>query len=89
MLTVFEGVPKSEISMSELENGIDLVDLLVEKTNFLPSNKEARRALKENSISLNKDKVQGEIKVNASNLVSEKYLLLQRGKKKYFLVKVL
>ena len=87
MLSIFEGVPKAEISVSELEAGIDLVDLLVEKTSFLPSNKEARRAIKENSISLNKDKVTDELLVNKTHLVSDKYLLLQRGKKKYFLVK--
>jgi len=87
MLSIFEGVPKAEISLSDLEAGIDLVDLLVEKTSFLPSNKEARRAIKENSISLNKDKVTDELLVNKTHLVSDKYLLLQRGKKKYFLVK--
>jgi tyrosyl-tRNA synthetase len=87
MLSIFEGVPKAEISLAELEAGIDLVDLLVEKTSFLPSNKEARRAIKENSISLNKDKVTDELLVNKTHLVSDKYLLLQRGKKKYFLVK--
>ena len=86
MLSIFEGVPKAEISLAELEAGIDLVDLLVEKTSFLPSNKEARRAIKENSISLNKDKVTDELLVNKTHLVSDKYLLLQRGKKKYFLV---
>ncbi len=87
MLSIFEGVPKAEISLSDLEAGIDLVDLLVEKTSFLSSNKEARRAIKENSISLNKDKVTDELLVNKTHLVSDKYLLLQRGKKKYFLVK--
>ena len=87
MLSIFEGVPKAEISLAELEAGIDLVDLLVEKTSFLPSNKEARRAIKENSISLNKDKVTDELLVNKTHLVSDKYLLLQRRKKKYFLVK--
>ncbi len=89
MLSVFEGVPKSEISMDDLEKGINLVDMLVEKTHFLPSNKEARRAIKENSVSVNKDKVSAEIIIDKSHLVSEKYLLLQRGKKKLFLVKAI
>lgn len=87
MLTVFDGVPKAEIAMSEVKEGINLIDLFVEKTGFLPSNKEARRALKENSLSLNKDKIAEEITVTTENLVNEKYMLLQRGKKKYFLVK--
>lgn len=84
---VFEGVPQAEIALSEIEKGINIVDVLAAKTNFLSSNGEARRALKENSISVNKDKV-GEDKVlNQDDLINGKYILLQRGKKNYFLVK--
>jgi tyrosyl-tRNA synthetase len=84
---VFEGVPQAEIEKTEIENGITIVDALATRSNFLASNGEARRALKENSISVNKDKV-GEDKVlNASDLINGKYILLQRGKKNYFLVK--
>ncbi|MGB0403354.1 MAG: tyrosine--tRNA ligase [Salibacteraceae bacterium] len=87
MLAVFDGVPSAEVSRNEIISGVNIVDLLVEKTGFLPSNKEARRALKENSISLNKDKVVGELNVSEEHLISDNYLILQRGKKKYFLVK--
>lgn len=87
ILAVFEGVPSAEVPKSELVSKINIVDLLVEKTGFLPSNKEARRALKENSISLNKEKVEGELILSEEHLISDKYLILQRGKKKYFLVK--
>lgn len=85
---VFEGVPQAEVSLSDIKNGITIVDALVTKTNFLSSNGEARRALKENSISVNKDKVGENKTVDANDLINDKYVLLQRGKKNYFLVKV-
>ena len=84
---VFEGVPHAEVALSEIENGITIVDALAAKTNFLSSNGEARRALKENSISVNKDKVNEERILNAADLINGKHILLQRGKKNYFLVK--
>ena len=83
---VFEGVPQSEIALSEIESGINIVDALATKTNFLGSNGEARRALKENSISVNKAKVGEDKTINKEDLISGKYILLQRGKKNYFLV---
>jgi len=86
VLDVFEGVPQGRVSKSEVENGMGIVDLLAEKTGFLASNGEARRALKENSISINKNKVDDAFSSASSNLIAGKYLLLQRGKKNYFLV---
>lgn len=86
VLDVFEGVPQGRVSKAEIENGISIVDLLAEKTGFLASNGEARRALKENSISINKNKVDDAFTSSSSNLIAGKYLLLQRGKKNYFLV---
>lgn len=83
---VFEGVPQAEIALSEIENGINIVDALATKTNFLNSNGEARRALKENSISVNKDKVGEEKMIGKDDLINGKHILLQRGKKNYFLV---
>ncbi len=87
-LDVFEGVPHAEIPLSDFEQGISIIELLAAKTGFLKSNGEARRALKENSISINKEKINGEITIDTSYLINNKYLLLQRGKKNYFLVKV-
>ncbi len=87
-LDVFEGVPHAEIPLSDFEQGISIIELLAAKTGFLKSNGEARRALKENSISINKEKINSEITINTSYLINNKYLLLQRGKKNYFLVKV-
>ena len=86
-LDVFEGVPQAEISKEELKNGIDIIGILAEKTGFLKSNGEARRALKENSISVNKEKVTEEFNLTSNDLVSNKFILLQRGKKNYFVVK--
>lgn len=87
-LDIFDGVPQAEVPVSDLNSGIDMVELLAAKSGFLKSNGEARRALKENSISLNKDKVAEGYTATSEDLINEKYLLLQRGKKNYFLVKV-
>ncbi len=85
-LDVFDGVPQAKIAGQDLENGIDIVDGLNEKSGFLKSNGEARRALKENSISVNKEKVTEEFRLTIDNLINNKYILLQRGKKNYFLL---
>ena len=87
-LAVFDGVPQSEVSMDLLNNGeLLLSEIAVEQTNFLPSNGEFRRALKENSFSLNKDKVGEDVSISTSNLMAGKYLLFQRGKKQHFIAK--
>jgi len=87
-LDVFEGVPQAEISRSEIEKGIDIIGVLAEKTGFLKSNSEARRALKENSVSVNKSKVSEGYRVDSSDLINEQFVLLQRGKKNYFILKI-
>ena len=86
LLAVFEGVPQFNISKDELANGIGIVDFLAEKTSILSSKGEARRALKANGISINKEKVTEDLIVNQSNLIGDKYILAQSGKKNYFLV---
>ena len=86
-LDVFEGVPQSEISRSELQSGIQIVDALNQKSGFLKSNGEARRALKENSISVNKEKIKDGFELGLSDLIADQFILLQRGKKRYFLLK--
>ena len=87
-LEVFEGVPQAEISRSDLNQGIDMIALLAIKTSFLKSNGEARRALNENSISVNKTKVDESFRIGSVDLIDDQYILLQRGKKNYFIVKV-
>ena len=65
-----------------------MIGALAAKTNFLKSNGDARRALKENSISVNKEKVKEDYIISSKDLIAEKYVLLQRGKKTYFLLKI-
>jgi tyrosyl-tRNA synthetase len=86
-MDVFEGVPQAEVSKSELETGINIIDILFDKTGFLNSNGEARRALNENSISVNKEKVAETKDIGSSDLIDGCYILLQRGKKNYFIIK--
>ena len=85
-LDVFEGVPQAEIAKSELDKGIDIVSVLAERTGFLKSNGEARRALKENSISVNKEKITEGFQITSDDLINEKFILMQRGKKNYFIL---
>lgn len=87
-LEVFDGVPQAEISRADIENGIDIVSVLNEKSGFLKSNGEARRALTENSISVNREKVTEEFKLTSSDLINNEFVLLQRGKKNYFILRI-
>lgn len=87
-LDVFDGVPQASVSKEDIENGLDMIGALSAKTNFLKSNGDARRALKENSISVNKEKVKEDYLITSDHLIAGKYVLLQRGKKNYFLLKV-
>ncbi|MGB3145963.1 MAG: tyrosine--tRNA ligase [Maribacter sp.] len=85
-LDVFEGVPQAELSKSELGEGLDMIGALAAKTNFLASNGEARRELKQNSISVNKEKVKEDYVITEDDLINGKFVLLQRGKKNYFVL---
>lgn len=85
-LDVFEGVPQAKLSIDNLEAGLDIIAALAGEGMFLKSNGEARRALKENSISVNKAKVKEDKKLTTSDLINERYVLLQRGKKSYFIL---
>ncbi|CAL2081849.1 tyrosine--tRNA ligase [Tenacibaculum sp. 190524A05c] len=87
-LDVFDGVPQAVVEKAEFEAGLDMIAALSAKTQFLKSNGDARRALKENSISVNKGKVKEDYTITNSDLIADKYVLLQRGKKNYFLLKV-
>lgn len=87
-LEVFDGVPQAEISKADIEAGIDIVTVLKEKTGFMKSNGEARRALSANSISVNKAKVTEEFKLTLNDLINNQFVLLQSGKKNYFVIRV-
>ena len=83
---IFDGVPSNILSMKKLQQEIEIENLLATETNFLKSISEARRALKENSISINKKKISANTKITKDDLINGKYILLQRGKKNYYLV---
>ena len=83
---IFDGVPSNILSIKKLKQKIEIENLLATETNFLKSISEARRALKENSISINKKKISGNTKITKDDLINGKYILLQRGKKNYYLV---
>ncbi len=87
-LEVFDGVPQAEISRNDISEGINIVDVLNDKSGFLKSNGEARRALTENSISVNKEKVTEEFELTTKDLINNQFVLLQRGKKNYFVIKI-
>jgi tyrosyl-tRNA synthetase len=87
-LDVFEGVPQAEIAKAELEAGIDIVAVLNEKTGFFKSNGEARRALTANSISVNREKVKEDFALSSKDLINNQFVLLQSGKKNYFVIRV-
>ncbi|HZW62857.1 MAG TPA: tyrosine--tRNA ligase [Flavobacteriaceae bacterium] len=86
-LDVFEGVPQVEIERNEIENGLDMIAALAAKTNFLSSNSEARRALKENAISVNKSKVDETYSISSADLINNRYVILNKGKKQTYIIK--
>jgi tyrosyl-tRNA synthetase len=87
LLAVFEGVPMADINKSDVTSGIPVVDFLAEKTTITSSKGEARRMLKEGSIAINKAKVGEEYIITENDLLNNLYLLVQKGKKNYYLVK--
>jgi tyrosyl-tRNA synthetase len=89
LLSVFEGVPQCEIAKSEIANTINIVDFLSEMTQIFASKGEARRMLKEGGVQVNKTKVDESFIITGQLLLNDKYILIQKGKKNYFLVKAL
>ena len=87
-LEIFEGVPQARISREELDSGLDIVSALSAKSGFLKSNGEARRELKQQSISVNKTRVSPDHTLKISDLIQDRFILLQRGKKSYFILVV-
>lgn len=85
-LDVFDGVPQAQMEKAALADGVEIISALAGEGKLLKSNGEARRALKENSISVNKTKVSDQKKITAADLINDRYVLLQRGKKSYFIL---
>ncbi|MEK9782421.1 MAG: tyrosine--tRNA ligase, partial [Flavobacteriales bacterium] len=88
-LEIFDGVPQQELSVAQLQEGVDIIAALVEHSGFLPSNSEARRALKAQSISVNKEKVGEGYQLSLEDRIGENYILLQKGKKNYFVLRII
>lgn len=86
-LDVFEGVPMAEITKSQFSE-MDMIGALSAQTNFLKSNGEARRALKENSVSVNKEKVTETYQLSDEDLINDRYLIINKGKKNTYIIKV-
>ncbi len=86
LLTVFEGVPTSHVGLSELEQETDITEFLAGTINIFASKSEVRRSLKENSVSINKEKVTEASTIGKKDLLQGKYILVQKGKKTYHLV---
>jgi tyrosyl-tRNA synthetase len=87
LLAVFEGVPRTMVSKAELEQGLSLLDLLVDKANIFPSRGEARKMIQSGGVSLNKEKVEDfNMTVTPGSLLNNKYLLAQKGKRNYYLI---
>jgi tyrosyl-tRNA synthetase len=87
-LEVFDGVPQANISRNDLEKGISIVNVLNEKSGFFKSNGEARRALTANSIAVNKVKVSEDFTLTSNDLINNQFVLLQSGKKNYFVLRI-
>lgn len=85
-LEVFDGVPQAEVTRAEIAAGLDMIAALSAKTGFIASNSEARRALKEKSIAVNKEKVEESYIIAEKDIIDNKFVLLQRGKKNYFVI---
>ncbi len=86
--SIFEGVPQYEIDAETIANGINIVELLAEKTNVFASKGEARRMLKDNGVSVNKNKVSDAKIIDNECLINNKYLLVQKGKKNYYVITI-
>ena len=88
LLAVFEGVPQFEVSLSDLKEGIKPIDLLAEKCNVFPSKGEARKTIQAGGVSINKEKITDmDAPILSNKLLNQRYLLVQKGKKNYFLIK--
>jgi len=85
-LQVFEGVPKFMLSYDIVKQGVGVVDLLADKTNVFPSKSELRRTLKEGGLLINKARADEALVVTSEMLLNNKYILIQRGKKNFYII---
>ena len=88
-LDVFDGVPQAEVEKAKIVAGLDMIGALAAETDFLPSNGEARRALKANSVSVNKEKVKEDYAITEADLINGKYVIINKGKKNTYIIKAI
>ncbi len=87
VLDVFDGIPQFHLSLADVQDGINAVDLLASNTTIFPSKGEAKKMIQGGGVSVNKEKIGDSLQsFNIENLVNGKYLVVQRGKKNYFLI---
>ena len=87
LLSALEGVPQFNVNKAELDNGMDIVELLAVNTAIFPSKSEAKKMIVAGGLSINKEKIDGlETKIHSSHLLKDRFLLVQKGKKNYFLI---
>ena len=86
--SVFEGLPQSEVARTAIESGVGIIDFLAETTDIFGSKGEARRMLKDNGVAVNKSKVKDDYSITTNDLINEKFIIIQKGKKHYYLIKV-
>jgi tyrosyl-tRNA synthetase len=87
VLDVFEGIPQFSIAKSSLLAGISITDLLAEHTTVFPSKGEARKMIQGGGVALNKEKLEDPSQlITSNNLVNNRFLVVQKGKKNYFLL---
>lgn len=89
LLDIFEGVPQFDVPLSEIESGAQIIDLLAQKSQVFSSNGDARRMLKSNAVSINKVKATEDRVLTKEDLLKDKYILVQKGKKNYYLLKAI
>lgn len=85
-LDVFEGVPQAVVERTDIESGLDMIGALAAKSGFLSSNAEARRSLKANAVSVNKEKVGEDYVITQKDLINDKYVILNKGKKNTYIL---
>ena len=88
-LDIFEGVPTAQIPNNRIKAGLDMISVLFDETKFLSSRGDARRALNENSIMINKEKVDKNYRLTNSDLINDSYIVINRGKRKTFIIQVI
>ncbi len=88
LLSVFEGVPQSEVPADVITSGTGILEFLAESTNIFASKGEARRMIKDNAVAVNKEKIRDDYSISEKDLLNGKYVLIQKGKKNYFLVRI-